>query len=46
MRAGGPRRQAPSRPIGLSPDELAALGQVIDAWEAETVRRLREQLPD
>jgi hypothetical protein len=35
-----------SRPIVLSTDERAALGQVIDAWEAEvvTVRRLRERL--
>jgi hypothetical protein len=36
-----------SRPIKLSPAEQAALGHVIDAWEAEaeTVRRLRERLP-
>jgi hypothetical protein len=35
-----------SRPIVLSTDEQAALGQVIDAWEAEAgaVRRLRERL--
>jgi hypothetical protein len=36
-----------SRPIRLEPEELAALGAVIDAWqvEAETLRRLRERLP-
>jgi hypothetical protein len=36
-----------SRPVRLSPEELAALGRVIDAWELEaaTVRRLRERLP-
>ena len=36
-----------SRPIKLAPEELVALEGVIDAWEleAETVRRLREQLP-
>jgi hypothetical protein len=35
-----------SRPIRLSASELAALGQVIDAWEleVETVRKLRERL--
>jgi hypothetical protein len=36
-----------SRPIKLSPEEQAALGRVIDAWESEagTVRQLRERLP-
>src|SRR4029077_6381379 len=36
-----------STPIRLSPEELAALAKVIDAWkvEASTVRRLRERLP-
>jgi uncharacterized protein YecE (DUF72 family) len=35
-----------SRPVRLSDAELAALAEVIDAWEAEaeTVRRLRELL--
>ena len=37
-----------SRPVRPSPDELAAFARVIDAWEteAETARRLREQLRD
>jgi hypothetical protein len=36
-----------TRPIRLDSGELAALAAVIDAWqaEAETVRRLRDQLP-
>jgi uncharacterized protein YecE (DUF72 family) len=36
-----------TRPIRLSPEELAALAWVIDEWEieAETVRRLRGRLP-
>ena len=40
------RRAGASRPIWLSEDELAALADVIDAWEADvaTVRRLRERL--
>jgi hypothetical protein len=35
-----------SRPVKLEPEELAALAQVIDAWEAEaeTVRRLRRRV--
>ena len=41
------RAAGASRPIKLSPEELAALAQVIDAWEvdASTARRLRERLP-
>jgi hypothetical protein len=38
-----------SRPVVLSLEEQAALGQVIDVWEAEAVavavRRPRERLP-
>jgi hypothetical protein len=35
-----------SWPIALSPEQLAALARVIDAWErdAETLRRLRERM--
>jgi hypothetical protein len=38
------RAAGASRPIRLSPEELAALARVIDAWQAEveTVRRLRD----
>lgn len=41
------RAAGASRPIRLSPEELAALARVIDAWQAdaETVRLLRERLP-
>jgi hypothetical protein len=40
------RAAGASRPVRLSEAELAALAEVIDAWEAEaeTVRRLRELL--
>lgn len=40
------RAAGASRPIKLSPAELAALAAVIDAWEldASTVRRLRQRL--
>jgi hypothetical protein len=40
------RAAGASRPIKLSPAELAALAALIDAWEyeAETVRRLRARL--
>jgi hypothetical protein len=36
-----------SWPVKLSPEELAALAAVIDAWELEgsTVRQLRERIP-
>ena len=36
-----------SRPLRLSPEELAVLARVIDAWEADagTVRQLRKELP-
>jgi len=36
-----------SRPVRLSPEELTALGRVIDEWEVdvETVHRLRSRLP-
>jgi hypothetical protein len=36
-----------SHPVRLSPEELAALGRVIDEWEVdvETVHRLRSRLP-
>lgn len=36
-----------SRPIRLSPEEMAELAGVIDSWEVEveTVRRLRALLP-
>jgi uncharacterized protein YecE (DUF72 family) len=35
-----------TRPVKLSPEELASLAAVIDAWELEasTVRRLRERI--
>ena len=36
-----------SSPVRFSPEEMAALGQVIDEWEVdvETVHRLRSHLP-
>jgi hypothetical protein len=36
-----------SRPVQLSPEEMAALAVVIDEWEVdvETVHRLRTRLP-
>jgi hypothetical protein len=41
------RAAGASRPITLSPEEMAALARVIDEWEVdvETVHRLRTHLP-